>query len=84
MLVESSTVSTTEGSAEGVNAITAGIALINSIGNLGGYVGPFIVGWIKDSTGSFEMGLYFLAGCAFADRCDFVCEVTVTATVSEV
>jgi MFS transporter, ACS family, tartrate transporter len=47
-------------------AAAAGIALINSIGNLGGYVGPFIVGWIKDSTKSFEMGLYFLASCAFA------------------
>ena len=45
-------------------AAAAGIALINSIGNLGGYVGPFIVGWIKDSTKSFEMGLYFLAACA--------------------
>jgi ACS family tartrate transporter-like MFS transporter len=45
-------------------AAAAGIALINSIGNVGGYVGPFIVGWIKDRTGSFEMGLYFLAGCA--------------------
>jgi len=44
----------------------AGIALINSIGNLGGYVGPFIVGWIKDSTKSFEMGLYFLAASALA------------------
>jgi len=41
-----------------------GIALINSIGNLGGYVGPFVVGWIKDSTRSFEMGVYFLAACA--------------------
>ncbi len=47
-------------------AAAAGIALINSIGNLGGYIGPFIVGWIKDSTNSFEMGLYFLAACAFA------------------
>jgi MFS transporter, ACS family, tartrate transporter len=44
----------------------AGIALINSLGNLGGYVGPFIVGWIKSSTNSFEMALYFLAGCALA------------------
>jgi ACS family tartrate transporter-like MFS transporter len=46
-------------------AAAVGIALINSIGNLGGYVGPFVVGWIKDSTKSFEMGVYFLAGCAF-------------------
>src|SRR5579859_73716 len=45
-------------------AAAVGIALINSIGNLGGYVGPFIVGWIKQGTGSFEMGVYFLAGCA--------------------
>jgi MFS transporter, ACS family, tartrate transporter len=45
-------------------AAAAGIALINSIGNLGGYVGPFIVGWIKDSTKSFEAALYFLTACA--------------------
>ncbi len=40
------------------------IALINSPGNLGGYVGPFIVGWIRQSTESFEIALYFLAACA--------------------
>ncbi len=45
-------------------AAAVGMALINSIGNVGGYVGPFIVGWIKDSTGSFEMALYFLGACA--------------------
>jgi ACS family tartrate transporter-like MFS transporter len=38
------------------------IALINSVGNLGGYVGPFMVGWAKDATGRFNAGLYFLAG----------------------
>jgi MFS transporter, ACS family, tartrate transporter len=43
-------------------AAAAGIALINSIGNLGGFVGPYAIGWIKDSTHSFEAGLYFLAG----------------------
>jgi MFS transporter, ACS family, tartrate transporter len=47
-------------------AAAGGLALINSIGNLGGYVGPFIVGWIKDSTNSFEMALYFLAACSLA------------------
>lgn len=47
-------------------AAAAGIALINSIGNLGGYFGPFVVGWIRESTNSFEMALYFLAACAFA------------------
>lgn len=50
----------------GGSAAAGGIALINSIGNVGGYVGPFVVGWIRDSTNSFEMGLYFLAACALA------------------
>lgn len=45
-------------------AAAVGMALINSIGNLGGYAGPFVVGWIKDSTKSFESALYFLAACA--------------------
>jgi ACS family tartrate transporter-like MFS transporter len=45
-------------------AAASGMAFINSIGNVGGYVGPFIVGWIKDSTKSFEMALYFLGACA--------------------
>jgi len=47
----------------GVGA-AASIALINSFGSAGGYFGPFIVGWIKESTRSFEVGLYFLAFCA--------------------
>lgn len=42
----------------------AGIALINSFGNLGGYIGPFLVGWIRESTGSYEFALFFLAACA--------------------
>lgn len=41
-------------------AAAAGIALINSIGNLGGFAGPFAVGWIKDATGNFLAGLIFL------------------------
>jgi len=45
-------------------AAAGAIALINAIGNLGGYFGPFIVGWIKDATGSFQAGLYFLAACS--------------------
>jgi ACS family tartrate transporter-like MFS transporter len=45
-------------------AAAGAIAMINATGNLGGYIGPFIVGWIKDSTNSFEAGLYFLAACS--------------------
>jgi ACS family tartrate transporter-like MFS transporter len=47
-------------------AAAGAIALINATGNLGGYIGPFIVGWIKDSTNSFEAGLYFLAACSLS------------------
>ena len=42
-------------------AAAAGIALINSVGNLGGFVGPYAVGYIKGATGSFYAGLLFLA-----------------------
>jgi nitrate/nitrite transporter NarK len=42
-------------------AAAAGIALINSVGNLAGFVSPFIVGWIKDTTGSTNNGLYVIA-----------------------
>src|ERR1700730_16669293 len=34
------------------SAAAGGIALINSIGNLGGFVGPYAIGWIKDATGA--------------------------------
>jgi len=42
-------------------AAAAGIALINSVGNLAGFVSPFIVGWIKTETGSSNVGLYVIA-----------------------
>jgi len=35
-----------------------GIAMINSIGNLGGFIGPYMIGWIKGKTGSYTGGLY--------------------------
>ncbi|RIX41988.1 MAG: MFS transporter [Rhodocyclales bacterium GT-UBC] len=43
-------------------AAAAGIATINSIGNLGGFAGPAMIGWVKDQTGSYAGGLYFVAG----------------------
>ncbi|MCA1715770.1 MAG: MFS transporter [Actinobacteria bacterium] len=42
-------------------AAAAGIALINSVGNLGGFVGPYVVGALSDATGSFYAGLLLLA-----------------------
>ena len=43
-------------------AAAAGMAFVNSIGNLGGFLGPYMMGWLKDTTGSFTAGLYGLAG----------------------
>jgi ACS family tartrate transporter-like MFS transporter len=43
----------------------AGIAAVNSIGNLGGYFGPQAFGLLRDYTGADVTGLVFLAGCAF-------------------
>jgi ACS family tartrate transporter-like MFS transporter len=48
------------------SAAAGGIALVNSIGNLGGFAGPYVVGWIRDSTKSYTAGLYFLAASALA------------------
>jgi D-galactonate transporter len=41
----------------------AGIALINSLGNLSGFVSPYAIGWLKEATGSTDTGVYLLA-CA--------------------
>ena len=41
----------------GGTAAAAGIALINSFGNLGGFVGPYVIGWVKEMTGGFRGGL---------------------------
>jgi MFS family permease len=46
-------------------AAAGGIAIINSIGNLSGFVGPYLVGYIKDQTGGFEGGLLCLAAFGF-------------------
>ncbi|RUM03969.1 MFS transporter [Rhizobium chutanense] len=39
----------------------AGIAWINSVGNLAGFLGPFLVGYLKDFTGTNSAGMYLLA-----------------------
>ncbi|MFS2222646.1 MFS transporter [Pantoea sp. B65] len=43
-------------------AAAAGLAAINSIGNLGGFAGPAIIGWLKETTGDFSLALYCVAG----------------------
>ncbi len=42
-------------------AAVAGVALINSIGNIGGFIGPYATGYAKELTGSFTSGLMLLA-----------------------
>ncbi|HKE91096.1 MAG TPA: MFS transporter [Gemmatimonadales bacterium] len=42
-------------------AAATGIALVNSIGNLAGFLSPLAIGWISDRTGSTDMGVYALA-----------------------
>jgi ACS family tartrate transporter-like MFS transporter len=46
-------------------ASAGGIALINTVGALGGFVGPSLVGFVKNATGSFKGGLLLLASLLF-------------------
>jgi ACS family tartrate transporter-like MFS transporter len=46
-------------------AAAAGIALINSIGNLGGFVGPYLIGVVRSRTDNFALALLALAVCPF-------------------
>lgn len=39
----------------------AGIAIVNSVGSIGGFVGPYLVGWVQSATGSFYGGLVALS-----------------------
>ena len=43
-------------------AAAAGIAIINSVGNLAGFASPYLIGYLKDLTHSTETGMYVLAG----------------------
>jgi len=42
-------------------AAAGGLAFINSVGAAGGFVGPTLVGWLKDATGSYSAGMLGLA-----------------------
>lgn len=43
-------------------AAAAGLALINSFSNLGGFFGPYVMGWARQATGDFTLGMLLLAG----------------------
>jgi ACS family tartrate transporter-like MFS transporter len=46
-------------------AAAGGIALVNSMGNIGGFIAPFAIGWLRQETGSFSQALLVLA-CGMA------------------
>ncbi len=54
-------------------AAAAGVAYINSIANIAGFVGPFIMGWIKDATGSFDGGLLVIASVCIGSGIAVLC-----------
>lgn len=49
----------------GSAAAAGGLALINSLGQIAGFISPFLVGWIKDQTGSTDLALYILSAVLF-------------------
>ncbi len=46
-------------------ATAGGIAFINSIGNLGGFIGTQVIGYLKGHSSGYGSSLVFLSGCAF-------------------
>ena len=44
-------------------AAATGVAVVNSLGNLAGFVSPYVIGWIIDKTHSTDLGVYTLAAC---------------------
>ncbi len=54
-------------------AAAAGIAFINSIANIAGFVGPMIIGRIKDATGSFSGGFLVVAGVSVVASVVMLC-----------
>lgn len=49
-----------------IEVLAGGLGLINALGNLGGFLGPYLVGWLADLTGSAATGYYALAGLLVA------------------
>jgi len=47
-------------------AAAGGLAFINSIGTVGGFVGPSMMGWLKDFSGSYVIGLAAVAAIMIA------------------
>ena len=50
-------------------AAAGSIGLINSVGNLGGFLGPSVLGTVKTLTGSYDIGIYFMATTCMISAC---------------
>ncbi len=50
-------------------AAAGGLAFINSVGTAGAFVGPPLIGWLKDTTGSFNAGILVMAGVMAIATC---------------
>lgn len=50
-------------------AAAAAMAFINSVGSIGGVVGPVVIGWVRDTTGSFSGALLMMAGLLTVTAC---------------
>jgi len=57
----------------GGTAAAGGVALINSIGGLGGFAGPYLMGWVRQSTGGYQAGMGIFAVVAAAAAIAMVC-----------
>ncbi len=62
------------------SAAAAGIGLINSFGNLGGWAGPSILGYVKEATREYTYGLWFLSFSALASSIVILCIGIMTQT----
>ena len=50
----------------GSSAAAAGIGLINAAGNIGGFAGPYVIGWFSTHTGEYAGGLWSVAAALIA------------------
>ena len=57
----------------GRTAAAASLGLINSFGNLGGFLGPYVIGFLRDKTGGFDTSLLFLSVCSVASGLLVLC-----------
>jgi ACS family tartrate transporter-like MFS transporter len=53
-------------------AAAGGLALLNSFSNLGGFFGPYLMGWARQATGNFTLGMVLLSGMLVLAACSVI------------